>query len=340
MMNHEGHIDSFIRQTWEELEKTFPSDTGSNQRVYRRLDLEKETGVRLGCASPGAIWELLVEVGSSGEVFSIEFPRWKGMDFEILSLDVPKEGIRHIRLSLEQPENRDIFVTVCGDLVRGLDGCTTNDSRRREIADFLARWSSFFERHGLEGLSSEEQRGLYGELWWLRKMLLSGIDPMIAVTSWKGCERSYQDFEIAGCAVEVKTTIMKEPRKVQINSERQLDSRGLQSLHLFVLTIAKGGVGGETLPDLVQSLRASFSERPAAYAFENSLNKAGYLEIHTCLYKTIYSPITEELFRVSEGFPRITDMPQGLGDLHYTVVLGACADFGCELSKYYRLIKE
>jgi hypothetical protein len=338
-MNQEGRIDLFIRQAWEELEKTFPSGTGIYQRTYRRLDLEKETGVRLGCASPGVVWELLVEAGSSGEVFSVEFPRWKGMDFEILSLDVPKEGTRHIRLSLEQRENRDIFVTVCADLVRGLDGCRTNDSRRREIADFLTRWSSFFERHGLEGLSSEEQRGLYGELWWLRKMVRAGIDPMIAVTSWKGCERSYQDFETAGRAVEVKTTMMKEPRKVQINNERQLDSRGLHSLHLFVLTITRAPVGGETLLDLVQSLRDSLSKRPAAHVFENSLNKAGYLEIHTHLYRTVYSSIKEELFQVTEGFPRITDVPQGLGDLHYTVVLAACADFWCELSGYFRLIK-
>lgn len=338
-MDQDKRIGLFIRQVWEELEKTLPSDTGVYQRAYRRLDLEKETGVRLSCASPGGVWELFVEAGSSGEVFSIEFPRWKGMDFEILSLDVPKEGTRHIRLFLEQRENRDIFVTVCADLVRGLDGCTTNDSRRREIADFLARWSSFFERHGLEGLSSEEQRGLYGELWWLRKMVRAGIDPMIAVTSWKGCERGYQDFEIAGRAVEVKTTMMKEPRKVQINNERQLDDRGLHSLHLFVLTITKAPAGGETLLDLVQSLRDSFSERPVTYAFENSLNKAGYLEIHTHLYRTIYSSIKEELFQVTEGFPRITDVPQGLGDLHYTVVLSACVDFGCELSWYFRLIK-
>jgi hypothetical protein len=339
-MNPEGRVDLFIRQTWEELEETHHSDTGRFQRAYRRLDLEKETGVRLGCTSPGAVWELLVEAGSSEEALRGKFPKWKGMDFEILSLDTPREGNRHIRLSLEQGENRDIFVTVCADLVKGLDGCTTNDGRRREIADFLTRWSSFFERHGLEGLSFEEQRGLYGELWWLRNMARAGTDPMTAVTSWKGCERGYQDFETTGHAVEVKTTMMKEPRKVQINNERQLDSRALLSLHLFVLTVTKTPTAGETLPDLVQSLRDILSERPVAYAFEKSLGKAGYLDVHADLYRTAYSFTKEELFQVTEGFPRITDMPQGLGDLHYTVVLSACMNFACEPAGYFRLIKE
>jgi hypothetical protein len=198
----------------------------------------------------------------------------------------------------------------------------------------------FFERHGQEGLSSEEQIGLYGELWWLQRMIQAGMEFVAAVNSWKGCRRNYHDFETNGHAVEVKTTITKEPRKVQINNERQLDDRGLNSLHLFVLTLAKSSAGGETLPGLVQSLRSILSEKPVAYTFEHSLREAGYLDIHTHLYNnSSYTVIKEELFHVSEGFPRITDVPQGLGDLHYTVVLSACGHFNYDLSKYFLLIK-
>ncbi len=313
MDQEERQTDSFIKEAWEQLEKKSSSDAGTRQRVYRRLDLEKETGIRLSCSYPGLVWELLIEAGASEDALSVAFPKWKGMDFEILALDVPKEGTKHIGLSVEQRENRDVFVTVCADLVRGLEGCMTNSSRRSEIADFLTRWSAFFEKHGLEGLSPEEQRGLFGELWWLRKMIQSGIEPMDAVTSWRGCERSFQDFELAGRAVEVKTSMMKEPRKVQINSERQLDSRGLHCLHLFVLTITTTGADGETLPMLVRSLRNALSQRPAAYAFENSLIKAGYLEAHVSLYQTAYSLIREDLFQITDGFPRITEIPPGLG---------------------------
>lgn len=330
---------SELQQIWEDLEKNLSDNSSSHQRTYRRLDLEKETGVRLGCTSPGSVWELLIEAGSYGENYSLEFPKWKGMDFEVLTLDVPKRDTTHIRLFLEQRENRDIFVTVCADLVQTLDGCLTNESRRSEITDFLTRWSRFFERHGQEGLSSEEQRGLYGELQWLQHMARAGIEPLAAVNSWKGCTRNYHDFEANGHVVEVKTTMTKEPRKVQINNERQLDDRGLNSLHLFVLTLAKSSGGGETLPNLVQSLRGIFSGKPVAYTFEHSLREAGYLDIHVHIYNNSYSAIKKELFRVREGFPRITDVPQGLGDLHYTVVLSACGHFKYELSEYFQLIK-
>jgi len=333
------HVDMIMRNLWENLEKQLYQDRDSHKRTYRRLDLERETGIRLACTSPGNIWELLIEAGISDEILSVDFPKWKGMNFEVITLDAPKEGTYHVRLFLEQLENRDIFITVCADLVRTLNGCLTNESRRNEIAEFLARWSHFFERYGQEGLSYEQQIGLYGELRWLWLMIQADIEHTNAVHSWKGCRRNYHDFETNGHVVEVKTTMTKEPRKVHINNERQLDDRGLNSLHLFVLTLTKSCSGGETLPGLIQSLRSIFTEQAVAYTFEHSLREAGYLDIHTHLYNnSSYAVLKEEFFHVSEGFPRITDMPQGLGDLKYTIILAACGNFKTELTEYFRLI--
>jgi hypothetical protein len=333
MEEAERRIDS-LKNAWEQLETKFSSDSRTYQRVYHRLDLAKETGIRLSCSYPGLVWELLIEAGASEDVLAIPFPKWKGMSFEVLVLDAPQKGTKHIALSVEEPENRDIFVNICADLISGLEGCTTNQARRNEISAFLIRWSAFFEKHGLEGLTPEKQRGLFGELWWLRKMVQSGIDPVQAVTSWKGCEQNYQDFELAGQAVEVKTSMMKEPRKVQISNERQLDNRGFHSLHLFVLTMITASSIGETLPSLIQSLKKSFSGKTATYSFKDALVKAGYLEAHTHLYQTGYSLIKEEFFEVRDGFPRITEIPQGLGDIHYALVLSACSDFLSDFSQY------
>ncbi len=334
-MNLKSRSDLSIRGAWEELEKQGAAEPGICERLYRRLELEKEAGVRLGCVFPGAVWEMLIEVGTAGRKFSMKFPSWKGMSFEMLSLNIPAKGSKHIRLFLEQPQNKDIFVTVCADLAKGLDGCMTNSSRSNEIENFLTRWSKFFERHGVEGLTAGEQRGLFGELWWLRTMLGAGIDPPDAVRSWKGCENEHQDFELAGQAVEVKTTMTKEPRRVWINSERQLDTRGFHSLHLFVLTITTVSGQGETLPDLIRSLRTSLPDN-TTYAFENSLHAAGFLDIHGCLYGTRYARIKEELFQVTEGFPRITSVPPGIGDLTYSIVLSACTGFVCQISEYLK----
>ncbi|MFH1950019.1 MAG: PD-(D/E)XK motif protein [Pseudomonadota bacterium] len=324
----------------EDLEGSLNSESEGQQRIYRRMDLERETGIRLSCASPGAVWELLIEAGGADDKIEISFPRWKGMNFDVLTLDVPTKRIKHIRLFLDKKESRDIFVTVCADLVRGLEVCLSNESRRKEIADFLFRWSRFFERYGEVGLSSERQRGLYGELWWLRRMIEAGIEPAACIGSWKGCGRAYHDFQIEGHIVEVKTTMTKEPREVVINNERQLDDRGLSSLHLLVVTLLKVDGQGETLTEIVNSLRESFVSRSSLiYFFESSLRESGYLDIHSHLYNDSYVVNKEELFRVGDGFPRIIEIPQGLGNIRYSLVIAACRPFLFEPSEYLKTIK-
>lgn len=324
----------------QSLEEELNAESEGQRRIYRRMDLVRENGIRLSCASPGVIWELLIEAGGTDEKVEITFPRWKGMNFDILTLDVPTKGIQHIRFFLDKKENKDIFITVCADLVRGLEVCLSNENRRKEIAEFLSRWSRFFERYGNEGLSSERQRGLYGELWWLRRMIEAGIEPATCISAWKGCERAYHDFQFEGHIVEVKTTMTKEPRAVVINNERQLDDRGLSSLHLLVITLLKVDGQGETLTEIVNSLRENFVSRSSLiYAFEHSLRESGYLDIHSHLYIDSYVANKEELFRVGDGFPRIIEVPQGLGNIRYSLVIAACRPFLIESAAYLNTIK-
>lgn len=324
--------DSLI-ELWEKLASESPAVDHPQGRRYRRLDLDKENGIRVSCVYPEHVWELIVEAGKHGEPFSVDFPSWQGMGFEIITLDVPTEKSKHIRIFLEDESCRDIFATVCADLVIGLDSCLTNVERRNELSLFLETWSRFFERNGNSGLSQERQRGLYGELWWIRSMIEKGIAKSVAINSWKGCERGYHDFDVMGHVVEVKTTMTKEPRMVRISNERQLDDRGLVDLHLYVLTLIRAENGGETLPEMVHSLKQKLSGLTAA-KLEISLREAGYLDIHKSEYKSCYSAQQEELFQVMQGFPRIITLPPGTGDLGYSVVLSACTAFSTNVDQY------
>ena len=91
-------------------------------------------------------------------------------------------------------------------------------SRDREeiFIEFLNRWTNFFNNFGNKRLSILRQQGLFGELWWIKLMLEKNIPALETLSSWKGCEGSYHDFDFEGHIVEVKTTMTKEPRKVTI----------------------------------------------------------------------------------------------------------------------------
>ena len=72
-MGSTDRIDLLMGQSWDELERTIPAGTGSYQRTYRRLDLEKETGIRLGCTSPEESGKCLLRQEATGKIFRLSF---------------------------------------------------------------------------------------------------------------------------------------------------------------------------------------------------------------------------------------------------------------------------
>ena len=78
------------------------------------------------------------------------------------------------------------------------------------------------------------QQGLYGELYLLDKLItLKGEK---AVECWTGCNSETHDFYCGIDAVEVKSSSVKGPNKVNISSEYQLDDTGvLGRLYLLYL---------------------------------------------------------------------------------------------------------
>jgi len=68
--------------------------------------------------------------------------------------------------------------------------------------------------------------------------------------------------------------------------------------------------------------------------FEDDLREAGYLDNHAHLYMNTYTVRNEELFEVREGFPRIIELPSGLGDLKYSLLLAACQSYLTNIDNY------
>ena len=67
----------------------------------------------------------------------------------------------------------------------------------------------------------------------------------------------------------------------------------------------------------------------ASIKFSEKLIEAGYIEDHADRYKAGYALRSGRAYRVREGFPRLTaaNLPEGVGDLSYTVVVAACEPF-------------
>ena len=330
-------MEEKIRDIWTQLQnevKQFDS------KRYGRLELNDEDGFRLSCDREKNL-EILIAVDGGKKLKDFNFPDWNGMDFDLVELNLPVVGsIKNIRLKLEGENYTDIFLTICSDLAESLDVRPHNE-RYSVFNEFLERWTSFFERAGTEGLSPSNQRGLFGELFWLEKIIDNGIAAYSALDSWKGCLRAYHDFEINGRVVEVKTTMTKSPVKIIINNERQLDDRGLKSLHLLVTSLIKSESGGLSLPELIGRMIENLKEQPGCgILFSKLLKSAGYIEKHSYLYKATYTVRNDELYSVRDDIPRIINLAEGLGNLKYSLLVGSIQNFIEDKNKYLKMIKK
>jgi len=131
-------------------------------------------------------------------------------------------------------------------------------------------------------------------------------------------------------AVEVKTTLAKQPQVVRISSERQLDDSTLSVLFLNVTTLDLRE-NGESLPTLVTTIREKLvNDASGQERFEDELLETGYLDAHSSRYAECrYVVRTVNFFRVANGFPRLTesDMPSGTGDANYGLAVSACEPY-------------
>ncbi len=245
----------------------------------------------------------------------------------------PQPGLNPVRLSLRlsAPRYRDVFGVLAQDVVDSVARAPDQRSAVSTFVERLLRWQEFLEQYGPEGLDDLSQRGLYGELWFLWHQAIPLAGPERAISAWTGPDRSNQDFQFPSCAVEVKTTASSPHHEVTVSNIRQLDETHVPALLLLHVGLEIRRDVGETLVGMVDALRALLqpTSRPLSL-FEEKLRDWGYLDIHSPRYRqSAYVVRVHDFYRVMGDFPRLVeaDLPEGVGNVGYSVSLSACAPY-------------
>jgi hypothetical protein len=304
--------------TWEALNRTASDAPESRRRVA------PDSVADLWLVLKGSRRLRTLRIGVEEIEGLQDFPSGSGINVDLVEVG---HGASYLEVSLVNPSYSDVFDVFIADLANA----ATSVNDRSEIAGVVARrihhWQAFL-RKTIDGLSAETLRGLYGELKVL-DWIGQHFNYNAAVACWVGPDGFSQDFHLRDVAIEVKTSAAKNPQSVSISSERQLDSRGLDLLALWHWSVDERLDHGETVPDLISRLRLLVSNSVNQELFENRLLEVGYLNIHASRYEFGYEIRSLQIFEVREGFPRLVeeDCPLGLGDVRYSVQLGAISQF-------------
>jgi hypothetical protein len=322
---------------WRELEEAPSPGKG---RLARRVHPESAHDIMLAVEHPEQRRLVSLHLfGPPGDQYRQLKPS-RGIDVSV-SVTGATEATAEIRLTDDR--YRDVFTEVVQDVVRAVAGATTGCALDA-LCGRLRRWQRFLEVSDPGGLSGERQAGLYAELHVLKHTLAATIGTARAVAAWTGPTGTPQDFQVARAAIEVKASRGGEPQFIQVTSERQLDSTGVDALFLVHLALDSRQAGtGQTLVELVDSVRMDCSDNThARMELDDRLLLAGYDDLHRPLYETTrYSPRRFDVYKVVDGFPRLTeaDLPTGVGHVTYRIPMPACQAFLCPVEELRAAVK-
>jgi hypothetical protein len=173
--------------------------------VFLATDLQR--GVRL----------LYIKVDDELEVDIDQLPRFKGLE---ISRVLGSLGEFHdqdfIKLRQTIPNVDNIFELVISDICDRITQLISKRNFGPLLIKILNEWKLFFEREENEILSIEAQKGLFGELYFLKNYLFKKYSLNESLVYWTGYDRTNHDFQIRNIAVEVKTTSSKQHLKFMI----------------------------------------------------------------------------------------------------------------------------
>jgi len=329
-----------VEHIWQLLEQD--GSNISSGYLTRRVLPDVNYDVYLAIEKPSNTRLLILRVNSTFLDRKTVYPASSSFRVNRIALPQDAEEYGTLQLVLTNVRYTDIFTTLVQDIV---DYLASVPEGRAAVSAFiirLKRWQAFLEKHSPEGLSEIVQQGLYGELWFLRQVVLPHLGLLKGLRCWTGSKGTQQDFQFSGCAVEVKTTSAKQHQKLAIASERQLDDTGAGAIVLLHLSLDVRQGQGETLPAMVASVRSLVvSDAIAKDELENLLFEVGYLDIHVTRYEnTGYTIREHNYFKVGADFPKIieSDLRNGVGDVRYTVSVAECKRFSIPVSEIIALI--
>lgn len=316
-----------IESIWTELEN---DRSFSHGLLLRRYSGSIIPDVYIALKSPEQFRCIAASINDSITINLASLSNLKDICVELIQ-DDKRPGCNILLLKLISNQHRDIFSILCEDLMTSISSVNNETQLVQELLNRFEKWKSLFDRAATQGLSAEEQRGLFGEVYFLRKFLTNNNSFLEVVNSWVGPEKQIRDFQSGSWSLEVKTTHGNNHQKILVSSERQLDTSNITNLFLNHISLDSRQMSGETLNQIIESVLILLEhDFTTLTRFKNKLLSAGYFDQQKYYYEhTGYFIRQDVTFLVEQNFPRIeeVDIRDGVGDVKYSIIVSHCSDF-------------
>lgn len=254
--------------------------------------------------------------------------RFKGV--EIYTLQSETENKIELYIYLLDNDLKDIFSLFIQNILEDIEKDITESEAIKTTLNVVSKLKKLFDKINFNGLSIKQQKGLIGELLFLKYLLNNEKTSANAVNAWTGAEQEFQskDFTLGSVGIEIKFTSSKQPR-IKVSSERQLDTENLSDLFLVLYSTESVKDNGFSLNSLVAETRRLFATDEEQSIFNAKLQLNGYFDEDSEHYGKMYSLKKIFGFTITSDFPKIVknQLPLGIYDTSYSIEISAVESF-------------
>jgi len=267
---------------------------------------------------------LLFVLNAASEIIvNSKIPQLNGIEISIGKHDRNNQLV----FTLASEEDKYMFHTLCKDLIESTKDMKDEEYAIKTVLKRLEKWQ-YFLKSRRKVIDKRQLKGLIGELLFLKHYLLKNYDVEDALTFWRAPLQSVQDFEFSSFVVEVKTK--SSVNSITISAYEQLFSE-LDHLLLYVATLNDSTdktLEAFNIYDLIDKIRDDIKTKNSVLEekFNNLLVHYGFIELEE--YREYYFLfIADEFYEVTEDFPKISTLPDGVESLNYRINLDKCKAF-------------
>jgi len=247
------------------------------------------------------------------------------------------DGRQILSFTLEEDLARDIFHTLCIDLVSVTNTCKNELAAVKESVNRAWSWHRLLKGRHDSRLSHNEQQGLMGELYIIRQAIkVTNSDDV--VVSWKAPEENAKDFIYGERAIEVKSRRNAHSSSIRITSAEQLDACDFDAVFLAIVTMSIDPTQGFDLHSYARTISQELAElSPSASAiFDQKVVHRGLWPEHDYQEdRWIFTSV--DFYVVSDQFPRIqaSELTAGVNNVTYAIEINAIKPFTINEDKVF-----
>lgn len=312
-----------IKQIWADQEST----SGKNV-VKTRIDSIPKLSCFIGLIGATGARMFQMELDSAASVHRNFLRKFRGVEIQAIPFSHARTEYTIILL---EKELTDIFTMFIEDIIEKLNGVTEPQHALTLINQRVNYWKKLFSKATGELLSAEKQRGLFGELFFLKLLLQNSSDYKEVIHSWRGAESANQDFARNRNAVEIKTSKANTP-SVHISNEQQLDFTAWDHLFLGLISVTETTGSQNSLAHIIEEVKDIVGDGPELIReFETRLELVGISSDMIENYNEIsYSVNSRRFFQVQDGFPVILKgnlQNEAIHNVSYQINISSCNSF-------------